>query len=284
MNADPTKWESAVCSLRAGSSGDGLITSAYMDPDVVTAACRFAESEEWQETVRWLPLGGAAVDLAAGRGIASYALAKAGWEVTAVEPDSGDHVGRGAITELVRRCQLSIEIMNGTAEALPLASSSVDLVYMRAGLHHVTSLSAVCCEIFRVLKPSGRFMAVREHVVSSEAQRKAFLDGHPLHHAYGGENAFRKGEYIKAIRDAGFCLRAVLGSHESCINYAPYTRMDHHAVVSAWVRRGIGWRLTQAIIDERRRAGRIILRFLEGMASALDRRPGRLMSFVADKP
>ena len=58
--------------------------------------------------------------------------------------------------------------------------------------------------MFRVLRPDGIFIAAREHVISREADLGRFLDQHPLHHLYGGENAFLLERYIGALHNAGF--------------------------------------------------------------------------------
>ena len=44
-----------------------------------------------------------ALDLGAGRGISSYALAREGWQVTALEPDPSMLIGAGAIRSLVAK-------------------------------------------------------------------------------------------------------------------------------------------------------------------------------------
>jgi hypothetical protein len=48
-----------------------------------------------------------------------------------------------------------------------------------------------CKEIARVLRPSGRFIAVRDHVISKPEDLPKFLDTHPLHNLYGGEHNWK---------------------------------------------------------------------------------------------
>jgi G-rich domain on putative tyrosine kinase len=84
-------------------------------------------------------------------------------------------------------------------------------------------LFGMCSEFFRVLKPGGRLVAVREHVISGKKDLPAFLSCHPLHRLYGGENAFLLTTYRNAMLQAGFTINCVLSPLSSVINYAPYT-------------------------------------------------------------
>ena len=277
-------WEASIRRLQDDPLRSDLVREGYYDRNVLEAAYRFQQSEEWAATRALLPAGvGVAVDMGAGRGMASYALAQAGWSVVAVEPDPGTTVGRAAIKNLRDTAKVDIRICDGTAEAIPIADASVDVVYARAVLHHTADMRRACREVARILKPGGVFMAVREHVVDQPADEAVFLAGHELHALYGGEHAWPLATYRAAIEQSGLRLRKVLGSHDSVINYAPYSRADHNAVVSARLIRLMGWRLTARVTDERRRVGRGILRLLERIASASDRRPGRLVSFLGEK-
>jgi SAM-dependent methyltransferase len=224
---------------------------------------------------------GGEVDIGAGRGIASYALAKEGFEVTALEPDASDLVGAGAIRELSNEAHLSISIAEEFSEKLPFPDHAFDVVFARAVLHHTSDLSAACREFFRVLKPGGRFIAVREHVISSERDLPIFLDRHPLHKLYGGENAFLLNDYRNSIVSAGFKMDRLLTPFESEINFAPYTPEELKTEIGA----RIGMRLplvakaTQVLLDIR-----AVWAIFSRAAANFDHRPGRLYSFVATRP
>lgn len=190
MSADGRfgSWEEAVQWLRGQPDRRDLVLNAYYDDPLIEAAERYRCSDEWRAIRAFIGnRGGAALDIGAGRGIASYALAKDGYRVMALEPDSSDLVGAGAIRRLAEQAALPISICEQYSESLPFPDASFDIVFARAVLHHARDIGLACQEIFRVLKPGGRLVAVREHVISQRADLSAFLDKHPLHKLYGGE-------------------------------------------------------------------------------------------------
>ena len=271
-------WEEAVEQLRRDPAQAELVDSCYYDDPLCEAAERFAASEEWAALQSWLPSRGRVLDLGAGRGISSYAFAKTGWRVTALEPDPSDVVGAGAIRSLSRQVDLAIEVVESWGETLPFPEGSFDLVYGRAVFHHARDLEAFCAEAFRVLRPGGRLILTREHVLSSEQDLGRFLDQHPLHRLYGGEAAYTLDRYLGAVRAAGFATVRTVGPKSSPVNYFPES--------SAGV---------DAALKERRakRIGRIRA-FIGGWSASIRgeeaalweakmKVPGRLYSFVADR-
>ena len=198
-------WEYAVQWLRSQPDRQDLVLAAYYDDPLIEAAKRYWESHEWQEIRRLLGASrGQALDVGAGRGIASYALAREGFAVTALEPDGSNLVGAGAIRLLAAESGLAITVTQEFSENLPFADGQFDVVFARAVLHHTKDLAAASSEFFRVLKPGGCLIAVREHVISRRKDLPAFLSHHPLQPLYGGENAFLLSEYTGALSRAGF--------------------------------------------------------------------------------
>jgi len=106
-------WEEAVRWYRAQPGNEVEVSNNYFDLPVRQAAERFAESEEFAEISRLLGAGEGRqiLDLGAGNGIASYALASNGWVVTALEPDESEEVGAGAIQLLARATALLIKVV-----------------------------------------------------------------------------------------------------------------------------------------------------------------------------
>jgi SAM-dependent methyltransferase len=284
MSADIkfSSWEAAVQWLREQPDRRDLVTAAYYDDPLLFAAQRYHDSEEWSEIRALLPAQvGDALDVGAGRGIASYAMARDGFSVTALEPDGSALVGADAIRRLARESGLSIEVCQEFSEKLPFANKRFDVVFARAVLHHTRDLQSACKEFLRVLKPGGIFIAVREHVISKSEDLPAFLEIHPLHKLYGGENAFMLKQYLAALSNAGFSVVDVLPPLESPINYAPHTRQSLQTEICHRISRGnprvstaMRWLLA---LPE-------VWRLLVPLLGKIDDRPGRLFSFVCKRP
>ena len=268
-HAGMISWEQAVQTLRDDPSQRELVLACFYDDPIQSAADRYERSSEWAALKTLLPEGaGRALDLGSGRGIVAYSLARAGWNVTAAEPDASKVVGAGAIRELGRITGTPIHVIECAGEALDCESDSMDLVHCRAVLHHADDLGLLCREVARVLRPGGRFIATREPVLTHEEDRAVFLDSHPLHRLFGGENAYRLATYRSAIEDAGLTIDRIYNPLESDVNVFPQTLMEY--------KRRIARRL---LLPSPRFVPDIALKLL----GALSNVPGRLFTFVASK-
>ncbi len=280
----PVTWEQAVLWLRAQPDQQELVRACYYDDPLLEAAKRFSSSAEWLATLKLLPrTPGRALDLGAGRGISSYALACGGWQVTALEPDPSDWVGVGAIRALAVESHLSIEAVQGIGEGMEFGEGTFDLVYAREVLHHTHNLNKTLQEIARVLQPGGVFIACREHVIRRKEDLQAFLENHPLHRLYGGENAFLLDEYLSALRASGLKLRRVYGHYETPINYFPLSEAEWHEAVTAPARKRLG-RLASFLCDPPFPWSRSVTQMMASAVSGLSRSPGILYTFLAAKP
>jgi SAM-dependent methyltransferase len=260
-------WEDAVLWMRRQPRYHQAILDCFYDDPITVAAERYFRSSEWQAIRAFLysPAGNA-LDIGAGRGISSYALAREGWQVTALEPDSSAVVGAGSIRMLASQSDLPIEVVETWGESLPFPDCSFDLVHTRAVLHHARNLKVFCREAERVLKRGGIFLALREHVISKPSDLRRFQQNHPLHNIFGGEHAFQESEYRRAMEQTGLVLKHVINPFESDINL--YPRKGEN------LKRLLGLKIIphQMIPD-------IFLRIL----GRLYRKPGRLYSFIAKK-
>ncbi|MBX3099406.1 MAG: class I SAM-dependent methyltransferase [Salinibacterium sp.] len=89
------------------------------------------------------------LDVAAGTGTSSAALARSGAEVIALDFSAG-MVAEG------RRKHKKIEFVEGDAEKLPFPDNHFDAVSISFGLRNVAHPKVALSEMFRVLKPGGR--------------------------------------------------------------------------------------------------------------------------------
>lgn len=271
MKDNLMSWQEAVQTLKEQPDQMDLVRACYYDDPLLKSAERFHRSTEWRAVQNILAdvKRGKALDIGAGRGISSYALAKDDWKVTALEPDTSVIAGSGAIKQLLLT-GLDITVVEEYGEHLPFEDNSFDLVYGRAILHHAVNLGKFCQEMSRVLKPGGMFISTREHVISRKSDLQAFLDSHPLHSLYGGENAFLLGEYVKAFKEAGLKVKEILAPYDTDINLFSSNKKE--------LREKISHKVGVAVPKW----------FVKGVAvpllNKIDGTPGRLYSFVGLKP
>jgi SAM-dependent methyltransferase len=273
--------EEAVLRLREDPAWAARMRDSYLDGDLEGAAGRFERSGEFSGARALLAgaIDGANVlDLGAGTGIASRALARAGAAgVLALEPDPSAVVGLGAIARLCAG-EPRVRAIAGHGEAIPLRDGVVDVVYARQVLHHARDLPRLLAECARVLRAGGLLLASREHVVDDEAQLAEFLASHPVHRLAGGEHAFSLAAYRQAIRGAGFDCVSILGPYESVINASPAVQSDDELPALARTaflgKYGLLGHLALLLPGARERARRV-----------LDQpTPGRLFTFLCRRP
>lgn len=91
------------------------------------------------------------LDLAAGTGTSSAALAKNGARVVAVDFSPG-------MIELGRRKHKNIEFIEADAQKLPFGDNEFDAVSISFGLRNINDPKRALGEMYRVLKPGGRLV------------------------------------------------------------------------------------------------------------------------------
>ena len=102
-----------------------------------------------------------------------------------------------------------------------------------------------------------------------------------MHRFYGGENAFLISQYTKTIVDAGFNINKVITPLESPINFAPYNLSSLQNELAQRIGAKF-WGATIIIKNVLAIPGMWLL--LRSILKRLDNRPGRLYSFVAERP
>jgi SAM-dependent methyltransferase len=102
------------------------------------------------------------VDLAAGTGKLTRLLAGSGATVIAVEP----------VAEMRAALPASVQVLEGTAERMPLDTASADLVTVAQAFHWFDG-DAALAEIHRVLRPDGRLALVWNRRVTEDPVNEA---------------------------------------------------------------------------------------------------------------
>jgi SAM-dependent methyltransferase len=280
MTTDRMSWEEAVRWYRDQPGNEADVRNNYFDLPVLAAAERYAKSEEFAEVLRLLGEGQQRqlLDLGAGNGIASFALAKNGWAVTALEPDESAEVGAGAIREIAAQAGLPINVVQEPGEKLRFADESFAAIHARQVLHHASDLDAMVCELARVLRRGGLLLNTREHVADDKQQLLAFRDEHPLHKMYSGENAYPLDRYLESFTRAGLRVRETWGPLESILNFFPGTEQERLIALRqvanhSYLRFGrlFSWSDPFRQTQLRRHTQR-------------DHTPGRIYSFLIEKP
>ncbi len=91
------------------------------------------------------------LDIAAGTGTSSAAIARTGANVVGLDLSAG-------MLDEARRKHRDVEFVLGNAEKLPFVSDEFDAVTISFGLRNVNDPKAALAEMYRVLKPGGRLV------------------------------------------------------------------------------------------------------------------------------
>jgi ubiquinone/menaquinone biosynthesis C-methylase UbiE len=277
-------YEDSVNWLREQEQYTEFVKLCYLDRDNLEAAKRFTASEEFQEVAKLLKIKDRkkpirVLDLGCGNGIASYAFASLGCDVTSVDPDLSDDVGLMAADRLSNyTTDGSIKTIQATAESLPFSDNLFDVIYERQALHHFSDLLQGLSECSRVLKPGGLFLATREHVVDNSQQLEQFLSGHILHQFHGSENAYSIRHYTTSLAKAGFKLNKRTGSIGNVINHFPLSNSDINRMMKDWLTSKFGSFICGFVVR-----AKVTEDFYRWYISMRDNSPGRLYSFLCTK-
>ncbi len=214
--------------LDSGPNMVQLVYLCYKTWNYAENAKRYASSDEFKEIVGWLSKYGKAptkdchiLDFGCGNAVATWSFAKAGYRVTGIDSSLGKLAGLYAAKELQGLEGTSFDLMHSTSETLPFADNSLDVIWMREVLHHMTDIGAFLRECRRVLKPGGLFMALRDHVIWNDSQKQDFFRTHPMQPITGDENCHTLDEYLQGFQNANMEILQVLDPVSSVINTYP---------------------------------------------------------------
>ena len=173
-------------------------------------------------------LGEVCVDLGSGRGNDVIRLAE---EVG----ESGYVYGIDISEGMVAKAKLNLakfevrnaEILQAELESLPLGDNSINLVISNCTINHATNKQAVWNEVYRILKPGGRFVVSDIYSTSPIADE---YRNDPVAVAECWAGAVTKEEYLTVLETVGF--KNLLVYEES----APYEKGQ--AEVASWTIEG----------------------------------------------
>lgn len=119
--------------------------------DVLTPDCNAEIIERFVESTR---VGGSAciADLGCGSGVFTELLRRQGLNSFGIDLTV-------MLLHIGRIHHPALALVSGDVESLPIASESVDAVLLSGLLHHLPDPTLCVKEVWRVLKPGGRFMA-----------------------------------------------------------------------------------------------------------------------------
>lgn len=104
--------------------------------------------------------GSMIADIGAGTGNYSAELARLGYLVEAVEPSEAMNAHRKNVEGLTWH--------KGVAEDIPLDDQSVDGVVCTFSIHHFQLFKEAICEVYRILKPGGRWVIFSQDPANAE--------------------------------------------------------------------------------------------------------------------
>lgn len=205
-----------------------LVYLCYKTPDLVDNARRFSMSEGFKEAVSlFIAMGKpprkdvTVLDLGCGNGVATYALARVGYNVIGLDSSLGELAGLKAASQLKGLDGTEFSLCHSTGESLDFPDNSIDIIWMREVLHHIHDLQGFMKEAARILKTGGIICCLREHVIWNESQREHFFRTHPFYHITRDEGCYYLHEYIKAFKEANLSIEKVFGPFDSVINTYP---------------------------------------------------------------
>jgi|GEM_PF-1939428 len=205
-----------------------LISLCYKTPNFQDNAIRFYRSEEFQAAVKILTDAGHPprpdvhiLDIGCGNGVACWSLAKAGYRVTGVDSSNGKWAGIQAAKQLIGFEGVVFDPIHTHAEELPFRPGTFRVIWMREVLHHIEDLPAFLRSVRKLLCKDGILIAMRDHVIWNEIQKKSFFENHPFQKYTHDENCHYLKEYVDGFTQAGWILDMVLDPLSSPLNTYP---------------------------------------------------------------
>ena len=156
--------------------------------------------------------GEVCLDLGSGRGNDVIRMAEAAGENGfAYGIDLSDGMVKKARTNLEKFGVTNAEIIQSEMESLPLKDNSVDVTISNCTINHSSDKEAVWSEVFRVLKPGGRFV-VSDIYATAPIADEYRNDPQAVAECWAG--AVTRAEYLTMLEETGFTNIKILEESE----------------------------------------------------------------------
>lgn len=156
--------------------------------------------------------GEVCLDLGSGRGNDVIRMAEeAGENGFAYGIDLSDGMVKKARTNLEKFGVTNAEIIQSEMESLPLNDNSVDVTISNCTINHSSNKEAVWSEVFRVLKPGGRFV-VSDIYATAPIADEYRNDPQAVAECWAG--AVTRAEYLTMLEETGFTNIKILEESE----------------------------------------------------------------------
>ena len=156
--------------------------------------------------------GEVCLDLGSGRGNDVIRMAEeAGENGFAYGIDLSDGMVKKARTNLEKFGVTNAEIIQSEMESLPLKDNSVDVTISNCTINHSSNKEAVWSEVFRVLKPGGRFV-VSDIYATAPIADEYRNDPQAVAECWAG--AVTRVEYLTMLEETGFTNIKILEESE----------------------------------------------------------------------
>ena len=156
--------------------------------------------------------GEVCLDLGSGRGNGVIRLAEeAGENGFAYGIDLSDGMVKKARTNLDKFGVTNAEIIQSEMESLPLNDNSVNVTISNCTINHSSNKEAVWSEVFRVLKPGGRFV-VSDIYATAPIADEYRNDPQAVAECWAG--AVTRAEYLTMLEETGFTNIKILEESE----------------------------------------------------------------------
>jgi SAM-dependent methyltransferase len=146
--------------------------------------------------------GARVADLGCGSGVFTNLLRQRGYDVVGLDISP-------KLVALGRTKYPGLELIEGDVEALPFADATLDGVLLSGLVHHLPDPSRCAAEVFRVLRPGGRFVAFDPNRLNPFMY--LYRDrSSPFYSAKGvteNERPVLPGAVAAVFRQAGFLVR-----------------------------------------------------------------------------